>query len=267
LIGIIKKPIQATKAMKKNITGYKGFDINFRCLDFQFEENKIFETDNAKICQSGFHFCENPFDVFCYYPPADSRYANIKSLADCKGEEGGSKKCTTKIKIGAEINLHSFIQAGVKFILDKVDWNNKKTNTGDQSAATNTGYRSAATNTGNQSAATNIGNQSAATNTGNQSAATNTGYQSAATNTGNQSAATNTGYQSAAIVNGKESIALACGYKSQAKGGLGCWIVIAEWLEKADGYHIVDVRCEKVDGKNIKADTFYRLENGKFVEI
>ena len=141
------------------------------------------------------------------------------------------------------------------------------TNTGDRSAATNTGDRSAATNTGDRSAATNTGNQSAATNTGNRSAATNTGNQSAATNTGYQSAATNTGNQSAAIVEGKESIALATGINSKAKGKIGCFIVLAEWKEINYEYHIVDVKSAKVDGKNIKEDTFYTLKDGKFVEV
>ena len=101
------------------------------------------------------------------------------------------------------------------------------------------------------------GKQSAANNTGNQSAATNTGYQSAATNTGNYSAA---------IVEGKESIALATGINSKAKGKIGCFIVLAEWKEINHEYHIVDVKSAKVDGKNIKEDTFYTLKDGKFVE-
>ena len=141
------------------------------------------------------------------------------------------------------------------------------TNTGDQSAATNTGDQSAATNTGYHSAATNTGYRSAATNTGYQSAATNTGDQSAATNTGNRSAATNTGNRSAAIVEGKESIALATGINSKAKGKIGCFIVLAEWKEINYEYHIVDIKSAKVDGENIKEDTFYMLKDGKFVEV
>ena len=58
---------------------------------------------------------------------------------------------------------------------------------------------------------------------------------------------------------------MAIGYESTAKGALGCWIVLAEWEECADGYHIKNVRSGKVDGKKIKADTWYRLINGKFV--
>ena len=87
-----------------------------------------------------------------------------------------------------------------------------------------------------------------------------------ATNTGNYSAATNTGDRSAAIVEGKESIALATGINSKAKGKIGCFIVLAEWKEINYEYHIVDVKSAKVDGENIKEDTFYTLKDGKFVE-
>ena len=142
------------------------------------------------------------------------------------------------------------------------------TNTGDRSVATNTGNQSAATNTGNWSAATNTGDWSAATNTGNWSAATNTGDQSAATNTGDRSAATNTGDWSAATVEGKESIAIATGIEGRAKGALGCYIVLSEWKQDERGeWHIIDVKSAKVDGENIKANTFYMLKNGEFEEV
>ena len=88
-----------------------------------------------------------------------------------------------------------------------------------------------------------------------------------ATNTGYQSAATNTGNWSAAIVEGKESIALATGIKSKAKGKIGCFIVLTEWKEINNEYHIVDIKSAKVDGENIKEDTFYMLKDGKFVEV
>ncbi|MEY8001552.1 hypothetical protein AB8U03_15390, partial [Clostridium sp. Mt-5] len=91
--------------------------------------------------------------------------------------------------------------------------------------------------------------------------------QSAATNTGYQSAATNTGYRSAASVEGKESVAIATGIESKARGSLGCWIVVAEWFKDEEyNWHIKEVKTANVDGKNIKADTYYRLEDGEFVE-
>ena len=242
---------------------YKGFDKDLKCRGFQYEIDKEYEENAADICHKGFHACENPMDVFGYYNPADSRYCEVDlDTNEQTGED--SKRVGKKIKIETEIGLSGLSQAGVKFILEKVDFKSaKESNTGRQSAATNTGYRSAATNTGNQSAATNTGNQSAATNTGDRSAATNTGYRSAATNTGYRSAATNTGDRSAATVGGAESIAVVTGYDSKAKGAVGCWLVLTERDEKM---HILGVQAVCVDGETIKADTFYMLKNGAITE-
>lgn len=53
---------------------YKGFDKDLKCRDFQYEIGKEYEEERAEICDTGFHACENPLDVFGYYAPADSRY-------------------------------------------------------------------------------------------------------------------------------------------------------------------------------------------------
>ena len=140
------------------------------------------------------------------------------------------------------------------------------TNTGNFSASTNTGDRSASTNTGYCSASTNTGDFSASTNTGDRSASTNTGYCSASTNTGNFSASTNTGDFSASIVEGKDSVAIAFGVDSKAKGALGCYISLAEWKHTNNGFVLKDFQSVKVDDVKIKADTFYKLQNGEFVE-
>ena len=216
---------------------YKGFYKDLKCRGFQYEIGKEYEENAADICHKGFHACENPMDVFRYYNPADSRYCEV-DLDTNEQTDGDSKRVGKKIKIETEIGLSGLIQAGVKFILGKVDFKSAK--------ESNTGHRSAATNTGNWSAATN---------TGNWSAATNTGYQSAATNTGNQSAAT---------VGGAESIAVVTGYGSKAKGAVGCWLVLAERDEKM---HILGVQAVCVDGETIKADTFYMLKNGAITEV
>ncbi|EDS1512290.1 hypothetical protein GR490_001367 [Salmonella enterica] len=205
--------------MTKEIVTFKGFNKDLTCRDFQFAIGETFHHDGkVEACGSGFHACECPFDVFSYYPPAESRYAETISFGVIdREEEGDTKIASASITIKSELTLPQFIQRGIEWIWSKIDKSlEQQIMTGNRSAATNTGNRSAATNTGNRSAATNTGDWSAATNTGYQSAATNTGDWSAATNTGYQSAATNTGYQSAATNTGDWSAATNTGYQSAA---------------------------------------------------
>ncbi|HIC5233770.1 TPA: DUF7666 domain-containing protein [Salmonella enterica subsp. enterica serovar Infantis] len=205
--------------MTKEIVTFKGFNKDLKCRDFQFEIGKTFHHDGkVEACGSGFHACECPFDVFSYYSPADSRFAETISFGITDREEyGDTKIASASITIKAELTLPQFIQRGIEWIWSKIDKSlEQQIMCGDRSAATNTGDRSAATNTGNWSAATNTGDRSAATNTGNRSAATNTGDLSAATNTGNWSAATNTGDRSAATNTGNRSAATNTGDLSAA---------------------------------------------------
>ncbi|MHC8676385.1 DUF7666 domain-containing protein, partial [Salmonella enterica] len=169
--------------MTKEIVTFKGFNKDLKCRDFQFEIGKTFHHDGkVEACGSGFHACECPFDVFSYYSPADSRFAETISFGITDREEDGDTKiASASITIKAELTLPQFIQRGIEWIWSKIDKSlEQQIMCGNWSAATNTGNRSAATNTGNWSAATNTGNWSAATNTGDWSAATNTGNWSAA---------------------------------------------------------------------------------------
>ena len=93
-----------------------------------------------------------------------------------------------------------------------------------------------------------------------------TGNWAHAATTGNWAHAATTGNSAHAEVSGKESIASALGIGGKAKGALGCWIVCAEWENKTEGWHIKCVKAAAVDGENIKADTWYMLKDGEFVE-
>ena len=197
---------------------YKGFDKDLKCMGFQYEVGKEYEES-----EKGFHAHENPLDVFYYYPPADSRYCEVEQSGELSKDGVDSKVTSSKIKIGAEIGLSGLIRAGVKFILEKVEFKNAK--------------------------------------------ATNTGFRSAATNTGFQSAATNPGFQSAATVEGKDSVAISIGYQSKAKASLGSAIVVVERGEwNGNTYPLKAICSAIVDGEKIKADTFYTVKDGVFVE-
>ena len=231
---------------------FKGFNKDMTCRDFQYKEGKTFKEDEAKLCIKGFHACLDPIDCFRYYEPNTSVYheVDVDEVSDERNED--SKIVAKRIKIGAKISIAEIC----KLHFDYLSENIKDTDS-------NTSYRSAASNTGDYSAASNTGNRSAASNTGNRSAASNTGDYSAASNTGNRSAASNTGDCSAAEVSGMDSVAIVTGYKSKAKANLGSAIVIAE--RTRDG-KLIDIKSAIVDGKTLKADTWYTLNNGKFIE-
>ena len=212
--------------------GYKGFNKDMTCRNKQYAENTVFEEAEAEICSSGMHFCENPFAVLDYYGfvganGALNEFAEVEALDECKTDDN-EKYCTKKLKIGAKIGITGLIKAFVDFTFSKIDFKN-----------------------------------ASESNTGNWSAATNTGNWSAATNTGDQSAATNTGDQSAAAVGGNGSVAIATGYESKAKANVGSAIVVCE---RDDNYNLIGIKAAIIDGKNLKADTYYTLINGEFIE-
>jgi hypothetical protein len=228
------------------IKGFKAFDKDLKCRDFQYEVGKTYKEDvTPSCCNKGFHFCEYPLDIFSYYEPSESRFCEVEALGGIDREDGDTKVATNKIKIGAEINIESLTKASIDFIYKRTKKDNKKSahkeenrsvasntgyssvasntgessvasNTGDSSVASNTGYRSVASNTGESSVASNTGYSSVASNTGESSVASNTGYSSVASNTGYSSVASNTGESSVASNTGDRSVASNTGYRSVA---------------------------------------------------
>lgn len=280
---------------------YKGFDKDLKCRDFQYEIGKEYEEKEAKVCEKGFHACTNPLNVLQYYPPCyENRYCEVEQDGEFSENGDDSKVASTKIKISNEISLEELIQAA----MDKSsESENYSVNTGDHtvaknaenySIALNKGYSSMAANAGDYSLAMNIRSFTIAANTGdysvawgqacnsiaanigNGSVALSDGYRSITANTGDRSAAIgygedsvaiNTGDRAAASVTQEGSIAIATGIQSKAKGGLGSAIVLVErttW--NGYRYPLNNIKAAIVDGEKIKADTWYTLKNGEFVE-
>jgi hypothetical protein len=230
------------KSTTTEIQGFKGYDKNFKCRDMQYKIGKDYETKEKPVrcTKHGYHFCTNPFDVFGYYPPSQSRFGEVTGSGDVSADESDTKVAVSKIHIGAEISLHDFITKGIKFIFEKTTLTKEKTNTESKLQASNSGYSGAASNSGNSGAASN---------------------------SGNSGAAFSVGYNSSSETTGEESIACAVGINNKAKGDLGCWLVLSEYKEGNNyTWHLKYVKSVLVDGKKIKANTFYYLINGKFVK-
>ena len=96
---------------------YKGFDKDMKCRGFQYEEGKTYEEEKAELCNTGFHACEDPLDIFGYYPPADSKYheVELEEITEERSEED-TKICGRRITIGAEIGIPGIVKAHVEYV-------------------------------------------------------------------------------------------------------------------------------------------------------
>ena len=238
--------------MEDKIIAYKGMDSNMQCRGMQYAVGKEFSVDgDIECCGNGLHACERPLDVLGYYPPGTgARYFRVEQSGDMARERGGdSKVASRKIRVVAEIGIPGLAKAHIEYA--KAHTTSEYT---DPERAT-AGYRGAAT-AGDYGAAT-AGDSGAAT-AGYRGAAT-AGYRGAAT-AGDYGAATSRG--SASV--GANGIACARGNNVRVKGGLGAILVIAE--EQPTDYNIAHWKAVEVDGETVKADTWYRLVDGKLVE-
>ena len=111
---------KATKTEQTPVIAFKGFDRNFQCRGFQFAAGKTYEHSGVvERCESGFHACESPLDVWGYYGPFDSRFAIVELAGELSREDGGDSKIAAgKITVKAELKLPEFIGYAVKAIID-----------------------------------------------------------------------------------------------------------------------------------------------------
>ena len=230
--------------MEQKIKAYKAFDKDLSCRGFKYEVGKEYEeTGYIKVCEKGFHACPYPLDVFGYYPPAGARFCEVEQSGKIDDSES-NKVCSSKIRIGAELDIRGLVKAAVSYVKERCT-NECNAEPGKPATAGNYGAATA----GDSGAAT-AGYRGAAT-AGNYGAAT----------AGNHGAATARGKAST----GSNGLSVARGKNVQVKGGIGAILVIAE--ERDNTYDIVDWKAVVVDGEVVKADTWYRLENGELVEV
>ena len=141
-----------------SIKSYKGMDKDMKCRGFQYAPGGTYETDRAVRCGGpGFHACEIPLDVFCYYPPAESRFFEVEQDGELSRDNEDSKVASSILKVGAEIDIPGLIKAHVEWVKEQIQEEKTESNTGYQSAATNTGNRSAAEVSGKDSVAAVFG--------------------------------------------------------------------------------------------------------------
>ena len=218
------------------IKGVKGFNQDMTCRGFQYKEGETYETSRAKVCEEGFHFCENPIDALNYYYPGQSVYHQVEGDGQIDRDTDDSKVACTKIKIGAKIDIPFICKATFDYVKSHCT-NEYNAEPGKPVVA------------GNREAAT--AGESGAATAGNYGAAT----------AGDKGCATSRG-KSAVGANG---LAVVRGNGVMVKGGLGAILVIVE--ENRNDYDIAHWKAVVVDNTTIKADTWYVLNGDELVEV
>ena len=234
---------------------YKGFDKNMQCRGFQFEEGKTYHEDEAELCKRGFHACENPLDVFGYYAPGKNSIYREVELEDVSEERNSddTKVCAKTIKIGAKLDVAGLCKAHFEYVSARCNPANGRVAGDKESAAA--GYKGSAAAGNCGSAAAGYKGSAAAGENG--SAAAGNWGSAAAGNCGS-AAAGNCGSAAA----GRQGIA--CCRGGNVKGGIGAVLALSELDDNGNN---ISAKAVVVDGKTIKANTWYTLKNGEFVEV
>ena len=218
----------------EEIRSFKGFEKDMTCRGKQYEEGKDYEEKSACACESGMHACEYPLDCFSYYLPGQSVYHEVTQSGDIDRSGDDTKVASTRMHIGARLSIVGLVEAAIEYTKSR----------------TTTEYTDPERATAGDSGAATAGDCGAAT----------AGYRGAAT-AGYRGAATSRGRSAS----GENGLSVARGNDVRVKGGIGAVLVIVE--EKRDSYDIDSWASAVVDGEKIKADTWYKLEGGKFVEV
>ena len=216
---------------EKVIKSYKAFDKNMQCRGFQYEVGKEYEMDGEiKCCDRGFHACKSPMEVWDHYDMLSSRFAEVEQSGKIDEEGNSTKVCSSHIKIKAELKLADIIKVGVEWLKDITSPTKVKTDIAKND---------------------------------------NGGYSAQIGSSGDSAQIGSSGDYAKIYSTGEDSVIMCAGKESKAKAKVGSWITLTEWEWNDDKKRRVPlcVKTEYVDGNNIKADTWYQLKNGEFVEV
>ena len=235
--------------MNKPIKSYKAFDENMRCRGFQYEVGKEYDMNgDIKCCKRGFHACESPMEVWDYYDMLTSRFAEVEQSGKISAEGRTTKICSSHIKIKAELKLADIINIGVEWLKDLTSPSKIK----DDSATLNDkGFDKK-----------QIGSS------GDYAKIGSSGYSAQIGSSGYSAQIGSSGDYAKIDSTGEDSLIMCAGLRSVAKAKIGSWITLSEWKQDDRKGRLVPVcvKTERVDGIKIKPDTWYKLQDGEFVE-
>ena len=259
-----------------NAKGYKAFKPGMICKDKQYAENTDYEEVGGKICEKGMmHYCVNPFDVLNFYDLVDesgkfSDFAEVKALDQpISGSDG--KFATKKLRIGAKLSFAGFIKACIDYTKEQTNVNMPKSDvaTGNSAQIGSSGDYAQIGSSGNSAQIGSSGDSAQIGSSGDSAQIGSSGNYAKIGSSGNSAKIGSSGDSAKIDSTGVDSVICCAGHGCTVKAKIGSWITLAEWEYSEEKGRSVPrcVKTEYVDGEKIKADTWYRLENGEFVEV
>ena len=253
---------------------YKGTDKDMKCRGFQYELGVTVKSDAAIRCGGkGFHSCEAPFDVLRYYPNKNGNRF-FEATADGKIDRTGaddSKIASSEITLDKEISFDELCTAQIEYTRTKAESGEHGGN--GSSLACGNGSNLAGgywSNLAGGSMSNIVGDYCSNIAVGENSNINGGNWSTIAggsmSNIVGGDRSTIAGGDGSNIAGGDRSLIVGRD-DCKAKAGLNSIIVLSEWKRTDGKYAPVSVKAEIVDGKRIKADTWYKLVNGEFVEV
>ena len=275
--------------------GYKAYEPGMICRGKQYEEGQTYEEENAVPCECGIHYCHEPFDVWDYYGLFNGNgefheYSEVEPLAEEETDDN-KKYCTTKIKIGAKLSFTEFIKAGINVLVEKTRLmgnGTELTDNGDNYAKIgssgdsakigssgysaqigSSGYYAQIGSSGDSAKIGSSGDSAKIGSSGDSAKIGSSGYSAQIGSSGDYAKIGSSGDYAQITSTGADSVVCSAGVDCIARAKKGSWITLAEWVydNNKQRYIPVCVKTEQVDGERIKEDTFYKIENGEFLEV
>ena len=175
----------------------------------------------------------------------------------------GNSNCTASVGFGATISSSGY---GTK-ISSSGDYTQIGTS-GDGTIINISGRHTNIGSSGDYANISSLGNDSNIGSLGDWAKISSLGAYVTISSFGNNANITSLGCDNKVSSMGKDSIIVCTGNRSMVKAEIGSLITLTEykWDDSKGHFTIVCVKTEYVDGKRIKANTWYKLLNGKFVE-
>jgi hypothetical protein len=262
--------------MTDNKHGYKAYEPGLVCRGYQYEEGKTYKKNGHGVCVGGVtHYCVNPFDVLDHYPLVreDGKFSEFTTVEaiDEPVTDDGRKFATSTIKIGVKLGFAGFVKACIDFVYEKTIKNmpSDKVETGYSAQIGSSGNNAKIGSSGNSAQIGSSGNSAKIGSSGNNAKIGSSGDSAQIGSSGDSAKIGSSGDSAKIDISGNASVGAAIGINSIIKGAVGNWITLAEWAYDSDKQRCapVCVKSAQIDGQIIKADTWYKLTDGEFVEV